>query len=299
MVLSMTGFSSATISLPINSDNKINLTLTLKSLNSRFFEVNCKIPYAFTNLETDLIKHFRSRLHRGNIYFTLYMTNPNALTVLTDPSKDTISGYIKTINEIKEQFNLSGDITVKDIINLPYIFQTQEKQLSENVINLIFQSVDELVTKLLESRAQEGEILFKDLLKRSEIITNYLVTLENRANEFMHIKKESIILNIKNILLQNSPEAFSEAQNMVISNQLDKIDIHEETVRFKAHLNNFSNVLKSADVEKGKRLDFILQELFREINTMAAKCSDAVISGIAINIKVELEKAREQTQNII
>lgn len=300
MIMSMTGFSSSTISVPINADgSRINLTLTLKTLNSKFFEVNCKLPYAFTHLETDLIKNFKSKLYRGNIYFTLYMTNPHALTVLVDPSKDSISGYLRTINKIKEEFNLGGNITINDIINLPYIFETQEKQLSESSTELIFKAVDELVAKLVEYRIKEGMVLSTDILTRIENILKHFAELETRATEFMNIKKESIILNIKTILEENSPEAFSEAQNMVIFNQLDKIDIHEEIVRFKAHLNNLCTIIKSNDIEKGKKIDFTLQELFREINTMTAKCCDAVISGLAINIKVELEKAREQAQNII
>ena len=99
--------------------------------------------------------------------------------------------------------------------------------------------------------------------------------------------------------LENDTSKFAEMQKNALYAILDKIDVHEEIVRFKNHLKTLLASLESSDIEKGKRIDFILQELSREINTITAKCSDATISSHAINIKVELEKAREQTQNIV
>lgn len=304
MIISMTGFSSTILIIPqkrenSNIESQIHLTMTLKSLNSRFFEFNCKLPIALTQLETDLLKFFKSKLHRGNIYFTIHMSNTNAFNPSIFPSLTIIEQYIKAIEQIKKQFPITGFISLKDIINLPNTFQIHEEPIDSSVISILFKEIEKLVEKLIKNQAQEGKKLEEDINGRIENIKFYLNELESRSKIVFDKKKEQLTTALQNALEQFNQENIKETQNLILYNQLEKIDIHEEIVRFKAHLENLVAHIKSDEIEKGKKIDFILQELFREINTITSKCGDALISNLAINIKVELEKAREQTQNIL
>jgi uncharacterized protein (TIGR00255 family) len=306
MVLSMTGFSSLIITLPTQKTalpsktcTDIQMTMTLKSLNSRFFEANCKLPYSLAQLETDIIKQCKAKLYRGNIYFTIHMHNPSALTAAIQPSLNTVSGYIKALENIKHTFSLEGNIALADIISLPNIFETCEQPLSEEITTVILQAADQLITTLSNVRLKEGQLLAQDLHQRIKSIKQYLEQLEPRAAVVMEQKKQQLFSSLQALIGNETQATPSEMQCISLYNQLDKVDIHEEIVRFKMHLDALVACIDSADKEKGKKLDFILQELFREINTIASKCSDALISSIAINVKVELEKAREQAQNIV
>ncbi|MBA3954104.1 YicC family protein [Candidatus Dependentiae bacterium] len=294
MVLSMTGFSSTILEV-----GKIHLTMTLKSLNSRFFEVNCKLPYLLTHLETDIIKLCKAKLYRGNVYATVYMTNPHALTSGIEPSLTTVGGYLKALETIKQQFSLSGSVSVSDILTLPNIFEVKEGLIDEATTATIMQAISELIESLNQTRIQEGSQLAHDINQRIVFIKQYLEKLEPRAQEVLKQRKETLLNNFKAVLAENNQEVSHESQNMMIYSQLEKMDIHEEIVRFKTHLDSLTQCLESSNKEKGKKLDFTLQELFREINTIASKCLDATISSLAINIKFELEKAREQSQNIV
>lgn len=299
MVLSMTGFSSLDIVAPGNSkDTQARFTMTLKSLNSRFFEVNCKLPHMLTSLETDLIKLFKSKLYRGNVYFTIYLTNPNVLLSQVEPSLNTLSAYLKAIEKIQTNFPITGSLSVSDLINLPDVFSPQQQPLNQDTIDFIIDNTKMLIETLNQARIKEGNILAQDLWQRINNIRSFLKDIEPRAQIVMEQKKSQLLQMLNSVLSQEG-QITPETQNLVIYNQLDKIDIHEEIVRFNTHLDNFSSILQSSDYEKGKKIDFTLQELFREINTIASKCSDALISSKAIDIKVELEKAREQAQNIV
>ncbi len=302
--MSMTGFSSSTLTLPYSKSKQdegagINLTMTLKSLNSRFFELNCKVPFALSKLETDLIKYFKSRLHRGNIYFTIHMSNQNALSPAVKPSIDIISHYLKSVNQIQELFPIEGSLTIRDLISLPNIFENTEEAIPESTFKIIHDAVEKLTDNLLETRAKEGKALKEDLNGRISKIQYNMGLIEPRANQVIEERKKQLDQALKTAITNTNSDSSSDAQSLIIYNQLERIDIHEEIVRFKAHLTNLVSLIESPDQEKGKKIDFTLQELFREINTITSKCSDAQISNLAINIKVELEKAREQTQNIV
>lgn len=295
MIQSMTGFSAITIVLP---PQQINLTMTLKSLNSRFFEFNCKIPFSLTQLETDLIKYFKSRLFRGNLYFTIHMVNPNILISTIEPSSNIIQNYVNAIKKIQSNFQIAGTLSISDMINLPNIFENKEEPVAQETIAAIMSVIEQLTETLIKERLKEGKVLAQDLQNRINAIQGYMLPLEPRAKEVIAQKKDNLFKLLKSSPTAINPET-ADAYDLAIYHQLEKLDIHEEIVRFKTHLANLETILDSSEVEKGKKIDFTLQELFRETNTIASKCSDAQISSLAIDIKVELEKSREQAQNIV
>ncbi len=303
----MTGFSSTILTLPRkidvaepgSSEQSLQLSMTLKTLNSRFFECTCKLPYSLSFLETDLIKYFKSKLYRGNVVFSIHLSDPSALTGSIEPSFGAVLGYMKAIDRIKETCSLEGTLTISDLITLPNIFETRETPLSQETIDRIMVAIENLTTLVEETRIAEGKALAVDLESRIKAIKGYLAQLEPRANIVMEQKKAQLFATLKTALAETHQEVASDAQTTVIYNQLERMDIHEEIVRFKTHLDSLSSIIKADDIETGKKLDFTLQELFREINTIASKCNDSVISALSINTKVELEKSREQAQNIV
>ncbi len=299
MLSSMTGFSSSILSLPFKNIGKIQMTITLKSLNSRFFEVNCKLPYALSHLETRLIKLFKTNLHRGNIFCTVHMTNSSELTTQVLPSMSIVDGYLKAINQIKTKFNLFGELSVDRLISLPHVFELPEEPIDEETANLVFDAFEKLVKDLLEVRKKEGQVLLADIEARVNNIESDVKEIEKRAPAVAQARKEALISSFETLAKEQNAQSGETNPHAFLYSQLEKIDIHEEIVRAKSHIDNLKSTLKKDLPEHGKKLDFILQELFREINTMAAKCADSQISNAAINIKVELEKAREQVQNIV
>jgi uncharacterized protein (TIGR00255 family) len=300
----MTGFSSAIITLPIEDAHtgtvyNVQVSLTLKTLNSRFFEATCRLPTSLSFLETELIKYFKQEFHRGTIQFTLYMSSPSMLTGTIEPAHATIQGYLSALEKIQQECNLKGDITLRDLMLLPNIFETRDTPLAEATVERIWEEIHALTKKCNDARMLEGKALEKDLRERVQSIRALMNTLAPRALEANEHKKKQLIDNLRIMLSEVSSELTAESQIAAIYNQLERSDIHEEIVRFTTHLTTLDEILVSSEISHGKKLDFTLQEIFRETNTIAAKCSDAVISGLAISIKVELEKAREQAQNII
>lgn len=297
MLLSMTGFASKSMNLQLDEGLKVNLTISIKSLNSRFFETTCKLPYALSHLETDFIKGLKKKLLRGHIYFTIYMGTQELLKGSVEPSANTIKGYLTAVEEIKKKFGLQGTLSLDTLIQLPNVFLTEEKEIDATITKAITQAVDECIGELVSVKKEEGESLKKDLLQRLAIMEKEIAIISIAADKLIEEQKIKVNLALKEI--ENDESKLAEARKNALYTILDKIDIHEEIVRFKSHLKSLAEQIQSAELEKGKRLDFTLQEMGREINTIAAKCSDATIGSHAINIKVELEKAREQTQNIV
>jgi len=294
---SMTGFASKFLILEPIKNQKISLSLSLKALNSKYLDISCKLPLVLTNLETEIIKLIKNKLYRGQIYLIVHISDPNAFKLAVEPSNLTISGYLNALEKIKKEFNLQGQVTIQDILKLPDIFILEEKGIDSESKNAIFDTVNHLIDELVKERLKEGLCLLVDLEKRIDIMQNCIDKLSEIFENTLDDQKDKVNKRISQI--NDNNESFADAQRQALYNLLDKIDIHEEIVRFKTHIKNFSNFLYSKNQEKGKQLDFILQELSREINTIAAKTPNSQISELAISIKVEIEKAREQTQNVV
>jgi uncharacterized protein (TIGR00255 family) len=297
MIHSMTGFASKTFVLTTPSGERSSISINLKSLNSRFFEASVKLPLGLSHLETTLIKQFKETLRRGHVYFTAHLSNPNVFEGSITPAMSIIDGYITAMKNIKTKYALSDEIKLDNILRLPNIFSKEEQPLDEASTNLILSTVTELIEKVIADRATEGNTLALDLDKRIAIMQQEMKIIAERAHVFVEEWKKKVHATLQDIGADDN--LIVNAQKSGLYSMLDKIDIHEEITRLNSHLDHLIKNLTSQDAEKGKRLDFTLQELGREINTIAAKCSDSTISTHAINVKVEIEKIREQIQNIV
>ena len=294
MLLSMTGFIEKSVSVTVN-DAKLNVTISLKSINSRFFEAVIKFPYQLSRLETKVSKMLKKNLHRGRVYATLHIEDEVALKSEIDASLPVIEKYLNAVNTIKKSFSIAGNISLSDLINLPNVFISKERKIDNEAENVILSSIDSLSNGLIELQKVEGESILADFKKRITIVNKEIGKIKTLSKKNIVKHREEFNNQLKKI----ENKELTDTKQAVLYALLDKIDINEETVLFKSYLNQLKNILEDETIEKGKRISFTLQELNREINTISAKCSDTSIGKDSITIKVELEKLREQAQNII
>lgn len=296
MLLSMTGFSSKTISLPIDKNGNVSFSIEMKTINSRFFEAVCKLPTILSSLEIKIINILKKKIIRGRVYLTVRTEEEEGLFQNINPSFKLLQGYVKAINKIKKEFNIKGNLTISDVLILPNIFITEKGEITQKDEKKILSVIDQIAEELVKVRAAEGKDLQDDLEKRFTICFQKMNEIKVLSQKLMKEHKEKI----KNILaLQQRGDDEAKLKLDELYSTLNKIDIHEEITRFNSHIEAVKKVLRDKNVEKGKRIDFIMQELMRESNTVLAKCSNFEISSISVDIKVELEKAREQAQNIV
>jgi uncharacterized protein (TIGR00255 family) len=301
MLLSMTGFVTHTFDLTIGKDI-ISLTMQLKTLNGRFFETNCRLPHALTYLEPLIIKKLKERLYRGTVYVGLYPSSPLALSSTAQPSWPTIDAYVTAAKAITDAYGpkvaMKTELDINTLLQLPHVIDFAEFPVDPTVSEIILNHIDTQIDLLIKERAKEGRELQTDLEKRFAKIQTLTDHIKIRARAVFEERRAKLVQEFEGLLAQAQIESRENQVQMVYA-QLEKLDITEEIVRLNAHIENARNCITSEGAEKGKKLDFILQEMFREINTIGSKCADSEIASFAITVKVELEKAREQTQNIV
>jgi uncharacterized protein (TIGR00255 family) len=296
-IQSMTGFANKTFVLTSPAYEKTNVAISLKSLNYRFFEATMKLPYPLAHLESELIKFCKNKLIRGHVYLTIHMSNPNVFRGSVEPALASLEGYLNAIERIKKLCNITQTINLDHILRLPNIFSIEELGVDHASEQLILDTINELLDLVVEAREKEGTELLHDIEERIVIMQQEITAIEQVSDRLIKEQKNKIKTAMQE--LTNDTSTLAQTRKDTLYALLDKLDIHEEIIRFTTHLENLQAQLHTANIEKGKRLDFTLQELAREINTITAKCSDIAISTRAINVKIEIEKAREQVQNIV
>ena len=293
----MTGFANKTISVSTPQGEKTHISLSLKSLNYRFFESTFKIPHQLSSLEIGLIRLCKEAFVRGHIYLTIHISNTNVFRGNIEPALPIIQSYIDAINTIKKIHNISQEITLDTMLRLPNIFNTEEAGIDKQIETTIVETIKELIHTVIITRLAEGEHLKRDLEQRIATMREEIYAIATASHELITTQKDKIAALSQTMC--EDEQSLNTMKQEAFYAMLDKMDLNEEIVRFKSHLEVINEELHSNVLEKGKRLDFRLQELGREINTITAKCGNAPISLRAINIKVEVEKAREQIQNIV
>lgn len=299
MLQSMTGFATKTVLLTTTSGEQLSATLNLKSLNSRFFESTCRLPQSFLHLEVPIIKLLKKELRRGHVYFTISLSNANALQGTIKPALSVAHSYVSALKKIAQETGIDDKITLDHLIRFSTIFTVEENPLDNTIEQQLLSLSQELCSALTQTRSQEGDYLQEDIVSRIKRLTAVIEHIAARSHIVAEEYKKKIDIALAEMNASVEPNTMAEDRKNTLCMILDKIDIQEEITRFNGHLQSLHSHLISQEIEKGKRLDFILQELNREINTIASKCSDTIIGSSAISAKVELEKIREQAQNIL
>lgn len=303
MTQSMTGFATSIVEIPISKTEKLSLSLHLKALNSRYFETTCKLPYLLNSAEVSIHRILKKSLERGHVYLTIKVQH-DATKQVVIPSETTIKQYLQAIEKIQKICKIKEPVALSTILQLPNIFQIEEEHLQGSTEEKILQAVQDLANALITTRESEGKILAQDINLQIKQILKKLQLINKTSLQICKDKKNELHLVIEKLQpLQTDTvsveKSMLETQRNVLLAELEKIDIHEEVVRATAHGQNIIDLLKDKCVSKGKKLDFTLQELNREINTIASKCCNSNISSLTIDMKTDLEKAREQAQNIL
>lgn len=298
MLYSMTGFCTKNITLKTPQGEMVECTLLLKSLNGKLFEISCKFPFVLMHLEHEIIKKLKAKLMRGSLYMVAQISNPASLKTAVVFSPQIVEQYIAILGDLKKRYDLQGQLSVSDLIHLPNIFSFHEQFVDQGVAETVLKAIDELADQMMTVRAQEGAQLEVDLKQRLATIKTLFAEVEVRAVDVIKMRREQLMENAQALIAQQSSEA-RDSQLAALQVQLNRFEVNEEIVRFKTHCENLTKTIADTTTEKGKKIDFLLQELFREINTLTAKANDATISTLVISIKIELEKAREQAQNIL
>jgi uncharacterized protein (TIGR00255 family) len=292
----MTGFSSKTVILPSKSGEEVSFAVEIKSLNSRFFEAVCKLPSSLNSLEIPIVNSLKEKLMRGRVFISVKVSGEGAAFEKVEPVIKIIDDYLKATKKIKRKLKISGDLSMSDVIALPNAFSFEREEISKTVEKKILMVIGDAIDSLIACRLSEGKCLQKDLEKRFLVSQKCMDKIKKHFDASMKKKKDEIK---KMLMLVQKGDQEAETHLGECYESIDKIDIHEEIIRFNSHLKVARKLLKEKAPEKGKRFEFTLQELGREINTISAKCSNFDISSIAVDIKVELEKVREQIQNIV
>jgi uncharacterized protein (TIGR00255 family) len=296
VLLSMTGFSCGTCEIKTKDGRKLSFSVEMKAINSRFFELTSKLPSFLNHLEIKIINLLQKRLIRGRVYMIVQQADDISPIANIMPSIKIVQSYLDAIKNIKTQCNVPGELTIAELMQLPDIFITQKAILNDEDELLFLNLIENMAEKLNKTRLQEGETLKKDIELRFDSCLQKITEIKNSFEKMMSDFKNEI--NQKLALVESGDETIKN-QLEELYTTINKIDIHEEITRFFSHLESVKLFLKKDILEKGKRLDFILQELLRETNTIMAKCANFSISSASVDIKVELEKVREQVQNIL
>jgi uncharacterized protein (TIGR00255 family) len=285
MPKSMTGFARVEME---NGEGKCNGEA--RSLNSRYLEISLKLPRSASTLEPRLREIAKRMVKRGRLDVTIKWDKGDEFLEIPKANEDAVRWYLDLAEHLRQTYGLKGELTVNELMNLKDILVYEEKVLPEK---LFFSCFEQLLTKLNEEREREGAAIEQDLLGRLRTIYEHVSYIEQRWPET--IKKHEEML--KQRVLEVSKAVADETRVLQeLGYYMERIDIAEEITRLKGHVQHFSDTISGEEI--GRKLDFIIQEMVRETNTIASKSNDIQISERAIQIKVEVEKMREQVQNV-
>jgi len=290
MLKSMTGYGQGTA-----SGEKFAVTVDLRSVNNRNLDIHWRAPLDLASLEIPLKKLIQAAVSRGRVDVTINFTQTADTTY--ELNRPLIRGFLEALRTMRDEFGLAGEADLATIARLPNVLlpSTGANSLSEAVIEGIEAAMTHALTALVAMRAVEGHELQKEMLARIGRIEKNVAVIESGADGLIAAYREKLRKRIEELLDKNSIDETRLAQE--VAYLAERSDITEEIARLKSHLTQLRELLGS-DGEIGKKLDFLLQETNREANTILSKSSELSICDSAIEIKTEVEKLREQAQNV-
>lgn len=291
MIKSMTGFGRAQETV-----DGMTVTVELKSVNHRYFEFTAKVPRTYGFLEEKLKSFLNARISRGKMecYVSIENLEESDMEVLVNPS--LAKGYVDALRTLSETFGLKEDYSAISIAKFPDVLTLRKAPADEEKIWNAVQKVTELaVERFVTMRETEGEKLRADILSKADTILEHVAFVESRSPQTVREYHEKLRQRMEE-LLENTQV---DEQRLLTEAAIfaDKVAVDEETVRLRSHISQLREFL-DADEPIGRKLDFLVQEMNRESNTIGSKAQDVEIAKRVIAIKAEVEKIREQVQNI-
>lgn len=291
MLCSMTGYGRGTA-----EENGRVFTIEMKSVNNRYLDINIRLPRQINALEDRIRKHISSKVSRGKIDVFINQEKFNEEDFKINVDEKIAKAYYDAYSLLIEKFNLKSDISLPLLANSNDVISVEKKDDDlESVWNLLAIALDEAIDMFIEMRTNEGIKLGKDIMQRCDLIKDNLKKVEERAPEVVKEFREKISTRVSDFL---KDVGVDEARLLnEVAFYSDKTSITEEIVRLKSHIEQFKEAFQSKE-PVGRKLDFLVQEMNRETNTIGSKANDLLITSIVIDIKSEIEKIREQIQNI-
>ena len=288
---SMTGYGKAEY-----SQNGITLTVELKTVNNRFLDIIPKYPRAFISLDDLIRKTVQSKIKRGRVelFITYQNTNESGKTLVVD--KSLAEQYVNLAKEFASDYSLTNDFCVMSLMRSPDVVSEQMgEDGTEELEGILKQTLENALDNLIEMRTTEGAKLEKDILSRAETVEKLVLEVAERAPSIKADYETRLRAKMEEILGDVKYDEIRLLQEVAIF--ADKSNIDEELTRLKSHISQLRDICKNG-VDAGKKLDFLMQEFNRETNTVCSKSNDLEITRRGLALKNEIEKMREQVQNI-
>lgn len=287
----MTGFGKSQL-----SDKGYQVICEIRGVNHRYLDISIRIPRRYIVLEDKIKEELKRFATRGRLEINLSVEKTDESVRNIKLDKDLAMAYHKYLKDLAENLQISPEINVIDIFRLPDVFNLQDgEEDMETVWEILQEAIATAMSDLVAMRTREGKNLAEDILKRNEIILGIVGELEEKSPNASREYTEKLSMKIKELI---GSEVIDE-QRILMEAAIfaEKTNITEEIVRLKSHISHLDELLLS-DESVGRKCDFLVQEMFREINTIAAKANDLDMSRMTVDAKAELEKMREQLQNI-
>ena len=291
MIKSMTGFGRCEVS---DEDRKI--TVEMKSVNHRYFEPGIKMPKKLNFYEAGIRTVLKKYINRGKVDVFITYEDYKENKYCLKYNADLANEYLSILNHMSEQFNMENDIKITQLSRYPEVITMEEQNEDEEEIwHLLEKAVDGACVQFVDTRIAEGEKLKEDLINKLDYMIGLVDRIEERSPSIVTEYRQKLIDKINEVLADATIDEGRIATEVTIF--ADKICVDEETVRLKSHIESTREALLEGG-SVGRKLDFIAQEMNREANTILSKANDLEVSNWAISLKTEIEKVREQIQNI-
>ncbi len=291
MIKSMTGFGRCEI-----ADQFHRVTVEIKSVNHRYLDIAIKMPKKLNFFENNIRNLLKNYIQRGkvDVYIVYEDCTENQITIKYN--EDLAAEYVKYIRKMAETFSLPEELNAVELSKYSEVLTMEAQTVNEEELwKLLEQAVTGAAEQFVEARLREGEELKKDLIGKLELLKEYVEQIEQRSPEILNEYRQKLTDKVKELLSDTKMDENRIATEVTIF--ADRICTDEETVRLKSHISSTEDTLSKGG-SVGRKLDFIAQEMNREANTILSKANDLTVSNIAINLKTDIEKVREQIQNI-
>lgn len=288
----MTGFGRGSY-----TDEQTAISVELKTVNNRFLDIHLRLSGDLQALEATIKRQINSRLSRGRVEVSIQYDRSEE--VVYELNRPLITGYLAVLNELQQEFSLSGEPDINAISRLPNVIQSKKsepgEEFAQGVQNALVLALDDLENM----RGIEGEMLKTELTNRLAEIETRLIAIESESDSVVDEYRQRLTKRISEILAKTETQIELDQGRLAqeVAYLSDRSDISEEIARLRTHIEHFRTIM-GEEKEVGKRLDFLTQELNREANTITSKTNNMQVKENALQIKSEIEKIREQVQNI-
>lgn len=279
------------------TETDFNVSVELKTVNNRFLDLNLRVPQELQALEATIKKLISSRLSRGRV--EVFINYERQSEIQYELNRPLISGYLSALKEMSEEFSLTGEPDLNFVARLPNVLQTKKEDLSDDFAQGVEKAFQMALDGLETMRQTEGESLKIELDSRLSEIENRLVPIEGEAANVTDEYRQRLTKRIVEMLAKSDVQIELDQARLAqeIAYLSDRSDISEEITRLKSHIEQFRAIMDDEN-DVGKRLDFLTQELNREANTILSKSNNLTVKENGLAIKSEIEKMREQVQNV-